>query len=595
MTTPIDYSDRISYYAVLLDKISQKNRFISVARLILFMMAAVSIYFVAVYATVNYVLSVILVSVISFVLLVRYHSKIIRETRLLEAYLALNKNEAKAMKGDYSSFPNGREFQEPEHPFAFDIDLFGDGSLFQFLNRTITRIGRERLAEKLMVLRPTKTFIKNLQTFIGFLEKQFEWRQQFQAIGMAHSETDQDKERILEWVQLPPLFNARIFKVLVLIVPVLTVFFTVMLAIQSITFQNYLLYLVIPWGIAGAFTKKTNTRHSMVSKTSDMLVKYSLLLGKIDALKSKQGLPPNEELQKIDSADAGKQLKVLSSILNALDNRINPVSWTLLNAIFLWDILQMLRLEKWQRKNEANLPGWFNLIAEMDALISLANFNFNHPETVFPDFAVDDEIIVAQDLGHPLIGPDVRVDNNVNIRKGRFVLITGANMAGKSTYLRTIATSLVMAMNGCKVIAKSYHFKPILLSTSIRTQDSLQKNESYFYAELKRLKQIIDALRSGSELFIILDEILKGTNSKDKHQGSEALLKQLISLKTSGIVATHDILLGELEHVFPEHISNYCFEVDISGQQLTFDYKLREGISKNMNATMLMRQMGITI
>ncbi len=595
MITPIDYSDRISYYAVLLDKISQKNRFISVARLILFMMAAVSIYFVAVYATVNYVLSVILVSVISFVLLVRYHSKIIRETRLLEAYLALNKNEAKAMKGDYSSFPNGREFQEPEHPFAFDIDLFGDGSLFQFLNRTITRIGRERLAEKLMVLRPTKTFIKNLQTFIGFLEKQFEWRQQFQAIGMAHSETDQDKERILEWVQLPPLFNARIFKVLVLIVPVLTVFFTVMLAIQSITFQNYLLYLVIPWGIAGAFTKKTNTRHSMVSKTSDMLVKYSLLLGKIDALKSKQGLPPNEELQKIDSADAGKQLKVLSSILNALDNRINPVSWTLLNAIFLWDILQMLRLEKWQRKNEANLPGWFNLIAEMDALISLANFNFNHPETVFPDFAVDDEIIVAQDLGHPLIGPDVRVDNNVNIRKGRFVLITGANMAGKSTYLRTIATSLVMAMNGCKVIAKSYHFKPILLSTSIRTQDSLQKNESYFYAELKRLKQIIDALRSGSELFIILDEILKGTNSKDKHQGSEALLKQLISLKTSGIVATHDILLGELEHVFPEHISNYCFEVDISGQQLTFDYKLREGISKNMNATMLMRQMGITI
>ena len=167
-------------------------------------------------------------------------------------------------------------------------------------------------------------------------------------------------------------------------------------------------------------------------------------------------------------------------------------------------------------------------------------------------------------------------------------------MAGKSTYLRTVGVSLVLAMAGAPVCAEKYCFKPVQLFTSIRTSDSLTENESYFYAELKRLKKIIDTVRSGEEVFIILDEILRGTNSKDKHSGSEALLKQLVH-KATGIIATHDVALGILEKIFPENIKNRCFEVDITNDKLSFDYKLRQGVSQNMNATILMRQMGITV
>jgi DNA mismatch repair ATPase MutS len=191
--------------------------------------------------------------------------------------------------------------------------------------------------------------------------------------------------------------------------------------------------------------------------------------------------------------------------------------------------------------------------------------------------------------------PVKRVDNEIRIREGEFILITGANMAGKSTYLRTIGVNLILAMAGAPVCADAFTFTPIRIFTSIRTADSLQENESYFYAELKRLKVIIENLKNGKKLFIILDEILKGTNSTDKHAGSEALLKQFLSYKTTGIVATHDVSLGSLQERFPENIRNHCFEVDIQGNQLFFDYKLRGGLSKNLNATILMREMGITI
>ena len=292
---------------------------------------------------------------------------------------------------------------------------------------------------------------------------------------------------------------------------------------------------------------------------------------------------------------ASKSLKSLSAILNALDNRMNFVSWTIFNGLLLWDILHMRRLENWQKLHKDKIVDWFESIAELDALICFANFSYNHPDAIFPEIMNGENGVKAESLGHPLIPREVRVDNPLEIKNSQFIIITGANMAGKSTYLRTVGINLILGMCGAPVCATKFSFKPVEIYTSIRTSDSLQKNESYFYSELKRLKAIIDELKTGKELFIILDEILKGTNSKDKHAGSEALLKQLIRYNASGIVATHDVALGILQESFPDHILNRCFEVDIDGDRLTFDYKLREGVSKNMNATLLMREMGITV
>ena len=200
----------------------------------------------------------------------------------------------------------------------------------------------------------------------------------------------------------------------------------------------------------------------------------------------------------------------------------------------------------------------------------------------------------AKLLGHPLIDPETRVDNDMNLGKpGEFLIITGANMAGKSTFLRTVGVNLILAMNGAPVCAKSYEFVPIPLMTSVRATDSLEDHESYFYAELKRLKMLIDKLKEGKPIFIIVDEMLRGTNSRDKQVGSRKFIEQLIQLKGTGMIATHDLSLGTLADDYPKYARNKRFEVDITDNQLTFDYTLRDGISQNLNATFLMQQMGI--
>ncbi len=238
---------------------------------------------------------------------------------------------------------------------------------------------------------------------------------------------------------------------------------------------------------------------------------------------------------------------------------------------------------------------WFGVLAEADALISMATFAVNHPDYTFPEVAAS-TCFRGEALGHPLIPQDRCVKNDIDIaRKPYFMIVTGANMAGKSTYLRTVGVNHLLASVGLPVCAKRLTFFPGRLLTNLRTSDSLVNSESYFLAELKRLKMIIDRLESGEEgLLIILDEILKGTNSEDKQRGSLALMKRLVRLGGNGIIATHDLALGSLEQEFPQEISNWHFDAVLQDERLTFSYKLQEGVARNMNASFLMRTMGIT-
>jgi DNA mismatch repair ATPase MutS len=284
----------------------------------------------------------------------------------------------------------------------------------------------------------------------------------------------------------------------------------------------------------------------------------------------------------------------LQKILNQLDYRQNILVGFVLNSLFLWDILCIYRLHKWQKSYGGQLKEWFDVIAEIDSMVSLANFNYNHSEWVVPTIATDGFLIQAENLGHPLIDSVKRIDNHFNLsHEEQIVIITGANMAGKSTFLRTVGINLMLASMGCKVCATAFGFSPVRLFTNMRTTDNLMKDESYFYAELLRLKYMLDLLRQGEKLFIIIDEMLKGTNSIDKLSGSIELLKQLIRLDTHCIVATHDLKLTELFGDYPHTIKNQCFEVNLAGDELQFDYKLKDGVTSTMNATFLMRKMGI--
>ncbi len=235
------------------------------------------------------------------------------------------------------------------------------------------------------------------------------------------------------------------------------------------------------------------------------------------------------------------------------------------------------------------------MVAYFDAQNSLANFKFNHPVFIFPEIKESKEIIKAINLGHPLLNTKKRIDNDFTINKEEFFIVTGANMAGKSTFLRTVSLSIVMANCGLPVCAERYQYQPIKLITSMRTTDSLTEDESYFYSELKRLKFIVDELDTevfGKEYFIILDEILKGTNSKDKAIGSKKFVEKLTKSKSTGIIATHDVSLCALEIDFSE-VKNYYFDAKINNNELYFDYTFKKGICKNMNASFLLQKMGI--
>lgn len=590
------YNERAGIYSLLLNKSIKLSKRISRIRLLTFVFTAFLIIYFAQSGHFALIFISLLSGTIIFIALVRYHSKVLSDKKYREAVLKINEDEIKALNGNFSSFDGGNVFLDPAHPFSYDLDVFGDGSLFQFLNRTVTIPGRVALSELLKMPHLQTERIISSQEAIAELLENTNWRQDFQATGIIYEEKETDKDRILEWLRLEPLFSHSLFRVFLIIVPPITLGLVLLTLSGFISGMHFLLYLTLPFGILGIYAGKINRRHNHVSKTAELLLKYALLIKKIEILPVKSSLLVSLKRKIFDeSHSASQQLHLLSRIVMALDTRLNWLIGIILNGLLLWDIIQMRRLEKWQRQNRQNLRDWLDAIAECDALISFANFRYNNPGFCTPEVENGNFEIEAVEVGHPLIAGKARVNNPVNIKNGQFLIVTGANMAGKSTYLRTIGMNLILAMCGAPVCANLFRFKPVRIYTSIHTSDSLAKNESYFYSELKRLKMIIDELQSGSELFIILDEILRGTNSKDKHAGSEALLKQLIRLKTSGIIATHDVDLGRLQETFPEQIVNRCFEGGIDGDRLDFSYQLKEGISKNMNATILMREMGITV
>jgi len=297
---------------------------------------------------------------------------------------------------------------------------------------------------------------------------------------------------------------------------------------------------------------------------------------------------------KVNRQSAVRALKELSKIIRAFDSRLNIIVGFVLNGLLLWDLHCIQKLDKWKADYRQLFPGWLDLLGQTDAFISLGNYSYNNPEFVFPFIADDKTPLQATHLGHPLIAGGIRVCNDFILQsKGRICIISGANMAGKSTFLRSVAVNMILALAGAPVCATGMRFTPVRLFTSMRTTDSLTSNESYFYAELKRLRQLEQKIISGEDILFVLDEILKGTNSEDKSLGSRLFLIKIINLGGTGLIATHDTSLGSMETEHPDVIINKCIEVEIDGEMIRFDYKLRDGIASKKNAVLLMKQMGI--
>lgn len=591
------YQQRIEKANAELHQVKNKILRISMLRVLLFLAGIIGIIYYYDAGAIRICL-IIACTFVPFLALVKYHNRLFFRKDWLETCIRVNSDELSALANNYEPFDDGKEFIDPGHRYSFDLDLFGKHSLFQALNRTCTSFGKNRLAEWLQNHLEAKEEIKQRQEATKELADYFDFRETFRITGLLYKGTTSDREEIKEWTETPAYFSRKWWsRPLLWLVPSLNI----VLAILGFTGVLPMMWFGLVFGIfvIGSFglIKPVSNLQRVYDKKLRILSIYAELISLIE---NQEMHTPLLKQLKAEFGMDGKLtthiLKELSHELDKLDLRNNQILYILLEGSVFWQLRQVMRIEQWRHKYGKYLLHWLDVLGEMDALCSMATFAYNHPAYAYPVIADRPFVFLAKEMGHPLMPAQQCVTNDADIpSRPFFVIITGANMAGKSTYLRTIGVNYVLACIGSPVCCSSLEVYPAKLVTSLRTSDSLTDNESYFFAELKRLKQIIDRLNSGEELFIILDEILKGTNSMDKQKGSFALVRQLMELKANGIIATHDLLLGKLIEYFPKEIRNYCFEADITNDELTFSYKLREGIAQNMNACFLMKKMGLII
>jgi len=589
------YIGRADKYKQRVDKLKNQLALISILRFLLFILFIASIVYVVKHLSVfRMVLSLtIFFSFIFLVILYIKKTNFLNHTRNL---VKINEDEIKTLNGKYNEFYNGSKYINREHEYSYDLDLFGEGSLYQYLNRTATQVGRDLLADKLLTTESSKESILGKQKAIIEISEKISWRQNFLATGYSCPVTNEDSDRVNDWIDKPVYFIKRRFiKTLVVVLPIITLSALALLIAGKVHYSLFTLFALSQLFIASAFLRKTNQEQNNISKRIGIIKNYSRLVNLIENEEFNSEFLNQIKKELYTGSDkANDAFSKLIRIIDAFDTRLNIFLGGILNATLMWDLYSVIRLERWKLKYGKNVKMWVKVIAEYDVYCSLANFAYNNPNYVYPQISETEEVIHARNLGHPLIPNSKRVNNDFNINSlGKIDIITGANMAGKSTFLRTIGVNVLLAHCGTPVCGTEYKFKIINLFSGMRTADSLTENESYFYAELKRLKYIIDRLKKGKFTLILLDEILKGTNSIDKAKGSWKFVEHLIQLKATGVVATHDLTLCDIEKKYPQNITNKCFEVEIDGQNISFDYKLKPGVTKNMNASILMKQMGL--
>ena len=354
--------------------------------------------------------------------------------------------------------------------------------------------------------------------------------------------------------------------------------------------------MILPLTAEGVRVRQINRYQNEISEASRILKKYDSLIRLIEKEHYKStALKKLKQQLKYKDLSAGDLIRKLWKTVDMFDARQNLLVGFVLNILVMWDFHCLWAIRQWKQKYGAQVKIWFAVLAEMDALNSLAAYALRFPGVCWPEVREHRELhIEAKRLGHPLIDHSKRVDNDFKLEgNGSFYILTGPNMAGKSTFLRALGVNDVLAHAGAPVCAGHYAFAPHDLISSMRTTDSLKDDASYFFAELQRLREIMEILGHESPVMILLDEILKGTNSRDKTKGSLAVIRRMIELGGSGVVATHDLSLTVLEEQIKGKVYNICFEATREGDRLIYDYRLRQGVARNMNATFLMEQMGI--
>ena len=519
------------------------------------------------------------VMIVLFFLLIGKHKQIAVKRHIAKAKIAINEREIAFIEQGIYPADNGKDFEPAQHPYAYDLDILGEKSLYHYLNRTHTYLGRKRLAQRLLY--PDTTTIHTHQEAIKALTPQLAWRQTF----MAHAEQIDDSpsfyDRLQQWAAAPTTPMGKFMRVFTVISPIV---FTLSAIIGYIYDYEVLksitkLLLTINLSVFFFYISKINKEKLGFEHTYAMLYAFKECIAQVEAHfpeKNKQ---------------ASTHIAQLSRLLDDLDSVSNILVSIPLNIFSFYHLHRYRALLQWKRTYGTHIAQWLETVAATEVLCSFANFAYNNPHFVYPTFN-NQYRISFEDVGHPLIAENERITNNITLDEAHFIILTGSNMSGKSTFLRTLGVNMLLAQVGLPVCAREAAIHPLPLLVSMRLSDSLSDGKSYFFAEINRIEQIMTALKR-ERCMVLLDEILRGTNSEDKQYGTIKIIERLLSLKAIGIVATHDIEVCKTADRYPQQLQNKCFESYIHEGELSFDYKLREGICQNKNATFLMEKLGI--
>jgi hypothetical protein len=513
----------------------------------------------------------------------------------LQRLIGINEEELAILQGDYTKREIGSAFLPPHHSYANDLDIFGEYSIYQYINRCNSEQGKNLLAQRL--LQPlTKPEIEKEQLSVKEATAAIDWRQQVCADGIVNPLTIATQQRIEAWIQQPGIYRHPQWKWIGIIFPVVSIGTLLLYLFDAIGAGTFYAAVGIFFLFAFWLSKKITPVWALLSRIANEIGTLQNLLALIEEqtfINEKHTIIKNS-LTSENGMYASVQVKELKNILNRFDARLNVFAFFFLNTFLLWDLQQVLFLNKWKQNNKAVISSWFTAIAETEVMVSIATLAFNHQAWCFPQIKDEHFTLQGTQIGHPLIATKKRVDNDFAIcGKGKVAIITGSNMGGKSTFLRSVGVNMVLAFMGAPVCASSFEVSVVHLMSSMRVTDNLAESTSTFYAELKKLQTIIQAAKRKEQIFILLDEILRGTNSLDRHTGSAALIKQFLHYNAVAVIATHDVELANLEKTYPQTIANYHFDVQVAGNDLYFDYKLKYGICQSMNASILMKNIGI--
>ncbi|WP_417608312.1 MutS-related protein [Owenweeksia hongkongensis] len=586
------YKKKETGYKAILKQQKKVDRWFSALRFTLILLAAASGYGYLAQSNSLFLYGALLL-LVAFVVALFRHLKLRKHITDLKNYIRLNNDEAAYLEGNLNPFDGAKELINGEHLFANDLDLFGHHSLFQHVNRTVTLSGKMKLADEF--LSDSQLEIEAKQDRVKELAKEVDWRQGFAVAGMDVEENPALKSALDRWLKTES--SKSIFTSPFLLYPLagitfgLLVYWLVDTSLQSFTWLSYAFMA----NLAVVFSQFKNIKkeYEQLSKISQSLTLYSRLLKHIEEREFESAtllkLKKRLETKEMPSSIA---LKKLSKLLDGFDQLNNVVALLFTNGLYHYHLHVLRGLYHWKKNHGSAIYEWLDVVAEFDQLNSKANFAFNHQEYVYPKIK-DKKGLEALEMGHPLLSFHKRVNNDLNFDRFKYVILTGSNMSGKSTFLRTIGVNMVLMKLGMPVCAKEFSAYPFRLLSSMKLVDSLDKDESYFQAEVIRLKRIKDVLETAEPCLVLLDEILRGTNSDDKRNGTRLFMEKIGNYNALGVIATHDIDIAELAAQNATVFNAKYFESKVKSGELTFDYILRNGVCKTPNATDLMRAQGI--